>query len=177
MHMDWLSRWSRSVVGDLQWSPPLWPRRVVAATLRAREQVRSNPRRSGWIAGTALAVIAASVLGWRWYQSLPKPVEYSVAVTAPERTCIECEPPGKPNPVVLNFSGSVALLEMAGKVIDPASAGVSLRPALAGEWRWQDDHTLVFTPAGEWPLGKTYTVGFARRGFVAPQVRLDSYSV
>lgn len=177
MHRDWLSRFSRAVFGDVQWSPPAWPRRAAAAAQRAGAQVRANPRRSGWIAGTGLAVIVAAVLGWRWYQSQPKPVEYSVSVTAPQRTCIECDPPGRVNPVVLDFSGSVAPLELAGKVIDPATAGVSLRPAIAGEWRWQDDHTLLFTPAAEWPLGRTYTVSFARRGFVAPQIRLERYSV
>jgi alpha-2-macroglobulin len=173
----WLKNFLHAVVGDLRWSPPSWARRVGDATTRFTAVVEANPRRSAGYLASCLAVLVAAVLGWRWYQSQPKPVEYSVSVTAPERTCIECNPPGKPHAAVLGFSGSVAPLELAGKVIDPAKSGVSIRPEIPGEWRWQDDRTLVFTPSADWPLGKTYTVQLARRGFAAPQLRLDRYSV
>lgn len=173
----WLKNLVRAVVGDVQWSPPAWVKRAGEVAARATDAVKAQPKRSAGILAAGLAVIVAGVFGWRWYQSLPKPVEYSVSVVAPERTCIECEPPGKPNAVVLNFSGSVAPLESAGKVIDAAKSGVSIKPAINGEWRWQDDHTLSFTPAADWPLGKTYTVQFAKRGFTAPQLRLDQYSI
>jgi hypothetical protein len=173
----WLKKFFRALLGDVQWAPPPWMPRAASAASRFTQRVEANPRRSAAYLASALAVVAAGVLGWRWYDSLPKPVEYSVSVTAPARTCIECDPAGKPNSAVLNFSGSVAPLEQAGKIIDPAKSGVSIRPQIAGEWRWQDDHTLVFTPSAEWPLGKTYTVQFARKGFVAPQLRLDQYAV
>ncbi len=177
MKLNWLGNFSRAVFGDVRWSPPAWTRRVADTAVSGKDLVRAHPRRSAWSAGAAVVVIGAGVFGWRWYQSLPKPVEYTVVVTAPERTCIECDPPGKPNAMVVNFSGSVAPLEAAGKVVDPTRSGITLRPAIAGEWRWNDDHTLIFTPSVEWPLGKTYTVSFARRGFTAPQVRLEHYSV
>src|SRR6478609_6314496 len=167
----------RRVVGDIRWAPPAWMQRSVDRGRQLTELIRADPRRSAGILAAALLVVLASVLGWRWYQSLPKPVEYTVAVTPPDRTCIECDPPGKPNGVVLRFSGSVAPLELSGKVLDAAKAGVSIRPEIPGEWRWHDDRTLVFTPAAEWTLGTNYTVEFRRRGFVAPQVRLDSYAV
>lgn len=170
LRADRLKDLSRTVLGDVQWSPPAWPRRVAEAVLQFAGFVRAHPRHSAGVAGAVVAVVLASVLGWRWYESRPKPVEYSVSVSAPERTCIECDPPGSPNPAVLTFSGSVAPLESVDKVVDPAEAGISIRPAIDGEWRWQDDQTLVFTPAGEWPLGRTYEVQFARRGFAAPQV-------
>jgi alpha-2-macroglobulin len=175
--MLWLRNLSRVAFGELHWSPPAWVRSAGDAARRLRALVRARPRRSAGILAAALLVTLASVLGWHWYQSLPKPLEFSVTVAAPERTCIECDPPGKPNPVVLNFTGSVAPLEVSGKVIDPAKAGVSIQPAIAGQWVWQDDHTLMFTPSADWPLGKTYTVQFARHGFAAPQVRLARYAV
>ena len=182
MKMPWFNReWFRSltrtVVGDVHWSPPAWPRRAVDATVRFTRLVRAHPRHSAGIAGAVLVLFAGALFGWRWYQSRPRPVEYSVEVTAPERTCIECDPPGSPNPAVLHFSGSVAPLESVDKAVDPAASGFSIRPAIEGEWRWQDDQTLVFQPAVEWPLGKTFEVQFARRGFTAPQIRLERYAV
>jgi len=177
MAFDGVKGLLRVVLGDVRWSPPAWIHRSADKGRQLAGLVRANPRRSAWILLAALAVVLASVLGWRWYQAQPKPVEYTVSITAPERTCIECDPPGKPNALVLRFSGSVAPLEAAGKPIEPAKAGVSIRPEMPGEWRWQDDRTLVFTPAADWPLGKKYSVDFKRRGFIAPQVRLDSYSV
>src|SRR5688572_5770028 len=173
----WLGKLLRAVVGDIRWSPPAWTHKARDAATRATQVVKANPRRSATYLASGLVVLLAATFGWRWYQSLPKPVEYSVSVTAPERTCIECEPPGGPNPAVLRFSGSVAPLELAGTTLDPAKAGISISPEIAGEWRWEDDQTVVFTPAADWPLGKTYTVELARRGFVAPQFRLDRYSV
>jgi uncharacterized protein YfaS (alpha-2-macroglobulin family) len=139
--------------------------------------VQRHPRRSGLVAAALIAAGLGAFAGWRWYQSLPKPVEYEATVTSPERTCIECTPPGKPNSAVVHFSGSVAPLRDSGKVIDPAKAGLSLSPAVAGEWRWADDKTLAFTPKTDWPIGQTYTIRFAKRGFAAPQIHLATYAV
>lgn len=163
--------------GEFRWVPPQWMRHVAALWARTSLSVSKNPRRSGLIAGAAMIFALAGYAGWRWYQALPKPVEYDVQVSSPERTCIECDPPGKPHLAVMHFSGSVAPLSDAGKAIDPAKAGLSMRPALGGEWRWKDDKTLVFTPKADWPVGQEYSVEFVHRGFTAPQVRLTRYSV
>jgi uncharacterized protein YfaS (alpha-2-macroglobulin family) len=167
----------RAGLGELRWTPPAWIRRSAHLSGAAWTSVRRHPGRSGLIAAAMLAVGLGACAGWRWYQSLPKPVAYEATVTSPERTCIECIPPGKPNVVVVRFSGSVAPLSDSGKVIDATQAGLTLDPAIAGEWRWTDDKTLVFTPKADWPIGQTYTIRFARRGFTAPQVRLAQYEV
>jgi alpha-2-macroglobulin len=139
--------------------------------------LRVHPRRSLAACGALLLGAVAAYAGWRWYQALPRPVAYEVTVTAPQRTCLECEPPGRPNPLHLTFAGSVAPLAEAGKVIDPARAGITLAPQMPGQWRWHDDRTLVFTPASEWPLGQSYELKLAQRGFTAPQVRLTRYAL
>jgi hypothetical protein len=177
---QWLSvcaRVLRYLIGDVHWKAPPWSAPLGAGARRVADVVRRHPRNSALLAAAAVLLTAGSIGAWHWYKSLPKPVEFDVAVTTPERTCIECDPPGKPNPVVWTFTGSVAPLEQAGKVIDPARSGISIRPAIAGEWKWQDDRTLLFTPAQEWPLGQQYAVRFARRGFAAPQVRLARLDV
>ena len=167
----------RYVIGDVSWSAPPWAAPVRGGIDRARAVIRRHPRNSALLTASAVLMTAGGLGAWNWYQSLPRPVEFEVAVKAPDRTCIECEPAGRPNPVVLAFSGSVAPLALSGKVIDPSKSGIAIRPAVAGEWKWQDDRTLVFTPAQEWPLGQQYEVRFARRGFAAPQVRLARQDV
>ena len=52
-----------------------------------------------------------------------------------------------------------------------------MSPAVSGEWKWRDDHTLVFTPVAEWPYGQRYRVEFARHGFTAPQAHLSQYQI
>jgi uncharacterized protein YfaS (alpha-2-macroglobulin family) len=167
----------RAGFGEIRWTPPYWFQRTGQLSGVAWASVRRHPRRSGVIAAAVLVAGLGAWAGWRWYQSLPKPVEYEATVTNPDRTCIECTPPGKPNVVKVNFSGSVAPLKDSGKVIDPATAGVTLSPAFAGEWRWTDDKTLVFTPKADWPIGQTYTIRFAKHGFTAAQIHLANYEV
>jgi hypothetical protein len=167
----------QAVLGEFRWTSPAWIRKAAALMAGAWTSIRRRPRRSALIAAAALCAGLGIFAGWRWYQSLPKPVEYEATVTSPERTCIECTPPGKPNVVVVHFTGSVAPLSDSGKVIDPAKSGLTLDPAFAGEWRWSDDKTLVFTPKADWPVGQDYSIRFAKHGFTAPQIHLSKYEV
>jgi len=166
-----------ATLGDLHWTPPAWVHTAADLIGLAFASVRRQPRRSAIIAAALVATGVGAFAGWRWYQSQPKPVQYAASVSNPERTCIECNPPGKPNAVTVQFSGSVAPLTDSGKVIDPAKAGVTLDPAFAGEWRWTDDKTLVFSPKADWPIGQTYTIRFAKHGFTASQIHLAKYEV
>lgn len=112
---------------------------------------------------------------WRWYEGLPKPQTVGFSVESPARTCYECEPAGKPLPLVVRFSGSVAPLKAVGKTVDPQLTGISMSPLMAGEWRWRTDDTLLFVPKVDWPIAEHYVVKFARQGFTAPQTLLDQY--
>ena len=52
--------------------------------------------------------------------------------------------------VVVTFSRSAAPVTLIGK---PVTAGITLTPAMEGEWQWRNDRKLVFTaknlPDGE----------------------------
>ena len=167
----------RAGLGEFQWQPPPWWRQAGVHFGQLQALVRRYPRHSGLAISAVALLLLGGYAGWRWYQSLPKPVEYEVAVTNPARTCIECTPPGKPNSVLFTFSGSVAPLGDTGKVIEARKAGLTVSPAVSGEWKWRDDHTLVFTPVAEWPYGQRYRVEFARHGFTAPQAHLSQYQI
>ena len=107
-----------------------------------------------------------------WYSGLPKPTEITFTVDAPARTCFECDPPGKPHPLVVRFSGSAVALEHAGHAVPPALRLIRLEPGIDGTWQWLDDHTLQFDPAAEWPIGERFAVRFANEGLFASHVRV-----
>jgi len=151
----------------------------MSANLRQRARLllhnRQNPRLAAIAAALVLVVACATYAGWRWYQGLPKPVETQFTVQAPQVTCYSCTPPEKPNPILVRFSQSAAPLQLSGKDLDPAADAVRMAPALQGVWHWDDDRTLRFQPAQDWPIGTTVHVTFARHGFVPSHVRLEEY--
>jgi len=174
-----LRRFGRQVFGNVEWQPPSWfgalRRIVVAGGSRATAFVKAHPRHSiGAFAAVAVLGIC-SYFTWRWYESQPKQVEFEFTVTTPGTTCYECDPPGKPHPLVVTFSGSTAPLDRVGKPLEYAKSGLTLTPAFAGQWSWDDDRTLRFQPANDWPIATDYTVKFARKGFAAQHVRLTKY--
>lgn len=147
----------RPLLGEFTWRAPTW---VGAA--------RRNPRRSaGIVAGIAI-VCVAGWLGWHWYKNRPHPVYMTFQVTAPAVTDYTGKAPVV-QPLVVAFSGSAAPIERAGKAV---VAGIHVRPAVKGEWKWSDDHTLTFMPAADWPVGQHYKVDFDRKVLFAPQAHV-----
>jgi len=156
----------RKIFGQFQWTPPAWLQRMGA-------------RRFG--IGLAVAALIAIVAGAgiSYYKSLPKPARVVAQVVAPGITPI-VDGELRPEPLVLNFSvrpdprtpvitvDSVARIDQIGKVID---SGVSLHPAMAGEWRWTNENQLSFAPSADWPAGQEYVVRYDSTLF-APNLEL-----
>ncbi len=167
-----LAKLLRATIGDVAWAPPPW-----VATLRAREtalraRAAANPRafRRNAIAG-ALGVVVLLVAVQLW-RHRPRAVRTDFSWTAPNATDLTVDNP-KPEPLRVRFEASVAPLQTAGKVV---TAGVEISPKIPGTWRWAGDRELVFDPAEDWPVGRTFTVSFSRKGFVAPTVTVERYS-
>lgn len=176
---SFLSRAARAILGEVDWRAPPWLK-WSAATVRSGtqsivERARQKPRQTALIAATTVVVLAGGYAGWRWYENRPRPVETTFTVTPPERTCYECEPPGKPQAVVVSFSGSAAPLAQTGKDLDPHADLVRMEPTVKGTWHWDTDQRLRFQPAEDWPIGTRFSVALAKRDFVAPHIRLDKY--
>lgn len=170
----------RAIFGRLSWQQPAWLTRTSASTRRGAENLRASVRRSpvraaGMAAGV-VAILAGGYFLWQWYEHRPKPVEVAYSVAAPAVTCYACEPPGQPNPLIVQFEASAAPLERAGHPLEAKQAGISMRPELAGQWTWDDDKILRFQPATDWPVGVRIAVEFDKRRFVAEQVRLKDYA-
>ncbi len=170
----------RLLFGNVRWTPPQWLAwswgRGLARFQGLTGWLRTNPLRGAGIAVLAVALVAAGLSGWHWYQHRPKPVELSFTVEPPPVTCYDCDAPyNSPKPLTVHFSGSVAPLQATGKAIDPKTGGIAISPAINGVWTWEDDKTLKFLPGADWPIGQSYDVSFAKRGFAASHVHLKDY--
>jgi hypothetical protein len=53
------------------------------------------------------------------------------------------------------YAGCEKHFGMGGKKAD---AGVTISPSIKGEWRWNDDYKLSFTPSEVWLAGQNYTI-------------------
>ncbi len=106
-------------------------------------------------------------------------VYWSQPLHQADRITAEIIPPGitynavklVPDPLIINFgvqehgwlsSRSVAPLSEVGK---PVRSGIAMTPPIAGEWRWNSDSELQFTPKEDWPAGQLYTVFFNKKLF------------
>ena len=133
-----------TVVGAVfgQWHPPLWLRAIGRGVEKLGSKARAYPRQTGaGVLGLAL-LVAAGFYGWHWYSNLPQPHTASYSLHKPNLTDYT-----QPTPVVDNlqvrFAESVAPLAAIGK---PVTEGITLKPEVAGTWRWADDRSLLFVP-------------------------------
>ena len=174
-----VGRGVRAIFGQISWQQPAWLTQAATRTRRGAHElnaaVRRSPARAAGIAAGSVAILAAGYFLWQWYENRPKPVEVAYAVNAPAVTCYACEPPGQPNPLIVQFEASAAPLEFAGHPVDAAKAGISMSPDLAGQWTWDDDKILRFQPAADWPVGAHIAVQLDKRRFAAEQIRLKEY--
>jgi uncharacterized protein YfaS (alpha-2-macroglobulin family) len=159
----------RPVLGTVSWGAPAW-----ASSTRAA--IRQRPRRVAVGLLGAVVLTAAAWGGWHWYVNRPKPVE-------PERITFQAKVPAATDyiqedstpkitihPLEVNFSRSAAPIELVGKTV---TKGITMKPALKGEWSWADDHTLSFMPASDWPVGAHVEVDFDLKQAFAPHVLMD----
>ena len=164
------------------WQPPLWWQTFVSPLTRQFAKrvahIRAQPARASLAATLALLLIGAGVLGARWWLARPQPETIAFTVIAPERTCYECEQESDraPKPLTVRFEKSVAPLALVGKDLPTLKTPLTMMPVQAGVWHWDDDKTLRFQPAQDWPVGGNFSVNFAHKALVAPQIRLKEYA-
>lgn len=152
-----------------QWTPPPWLQLII-------DQVGRYFRflgRHRWLAVLHVILppllLVGSVLGYVWYQSLPQPVTTSFTARAPAKTTWDGDQPNI-QPLYVRFTKSAAPLKRSEEAL---TEGVHLSPQTAGEWRWQDDYTLIFEPQQDWKINSRYTVTIAEQGLVAEQILLE----
>jgi hypothetical protein len=159
---------ARGLIGS--WRPPGWLRIAGAFVLFGLQWLQ---QRLAWLVLLALLVLAGwiaspHVLKW-WHGLTPDRVEPVVAtakIEPPQRTQIELDK--GPNPVVMNFSASVAPIARIGQ----EATGVAIEPAIAGRWTWAKQNRLEFQPAQDWPIGQPYKVQLAGNA-LAPHIEME----
>ncbi|TPW20040.1 MAG: alpha-2-macroglobulin domain protein, partial [Elusimicrobia bacterium] len=157
--------WSR-LLGRLDWTPPAWPRSLYEeARLRWTWATRGEFRLGLNILGAGAVVAGLVVL------NLPRPPSTAAGVEVawenPPATPLRL--PLEPEPFRLRFSRSASRLSQVGRPV----SGAKLVPALAGEWRWDSDTELSFTPLEDWAVGQEYRV-VLEEGLLPPDLRLES---
>ena len=170
-----LRRMLRPFIGDIQWRAPDWLRGISNAlafcAIAFAAWVRADWKRAAIAGVVGIALIAGGMAGKVWYDKLPKPLEVTYEVTAPEPTAVD-QPNAKPEPLIIRFSDSVATLAGVGKDV---STGIAVAPRIDGTWKWDDDRTLSLNPKADWPVGTEVVVTLAKKGLFAEQVRLKDY--
>ena len=147
-------------VGELSWTPPPW---------------------SGWLAArpalffSGLCLLCITGLtgwyGYSWYQQRPVPQTVDYTIESPALTEYTAEPV-KVHPLRVRFGQSVAPIDTIGKEV---ATGTRLEPSIQGTWTWQDDQTLTFMPAADWPVGQRFQLNFSQDHLFTPGVLLKKY--
>jgi uncharacterized protein YfaS (alpha-2-macroglobulin family) len=161
----------RGLFGEMQWNLPPWMRWSGTQLTRFGALVKRKPKASMASIAGLIMLTAAGLYGYHWYSHLPKPVYPQCEVTAPALTTYP-DDKQKIHPLILKCNESVAPLEAVGK---PVAKGINIKPKIAGQWVWENDRKLVFTPAADWPIGQTFELNLAKEKLLAAQVRLEKY--
>ncbi len=161
-----------ATIGRVSWSRPPWLGWGVGEVSKAGRWVALHPRHAGAILLALTALSGISLVGYKWWQAQPKPIEVRLTVKNPPRTPIEAEEEADraPRPLVVRFALSVAPLSMVGKDVP---AGIKISPSIEGKWKWVDDKNLEFLPKGDWSVGSEHEIEFDR-SVVASHIRLAS---
>lgn len=172
-----LARMLRPVLGELRWQAPRWWAPLAGGFTRLENAVQGHAK--GVLAGVIvlLCASAGAIYGWHWWQNRPQPIEPAPLVYQQTYVHISAPEPVDyaaaritPQPITLSFRHSVAPITQVGKTVEK---GISLSPSVAGEWRWESDSSLVFTPKKPLPMGEKYTLSFEPDVLLAPQIKID----
>lgn len=161
-----------SIFGKLNWNSPPW------LSYLGRKS-KSSPK-TFW--GSILILIAmacTAAYAIHWYQNLPKPIYVTSSISAPDIT--ENEETLVPNNLIIDFginnngfnTQSVAPINLVGKTV---TEGLTMTPKIEGQWTWNTDSQLIFTPSEDWPAGQKYNIHFADN-FFSTQTRMDTHDI
>lgn len=159
-------------VGRFAWQAPLWLRKTGRAFNRLGLWCQKHTKAAISLLVALIIIIAAGIYGGHWYVNRPKPYMVAYKVTAPELNAPA---------LTVRFNDSVAPLNMVNQ---PVATGVTLTPAMEGEWHWTNDRTLHFTPEttlpkqqwyNVWPINTNYKVTLDKKNLLKTGALLEKY--
>lgn len=149
------------LTGQISWQPPAWIH-------QAKAKVKAHPRRSLFILAfliLGLATLWSYNHGW-FRRNIPG---VAVLVRPPEISPVDSEGI-HPQPVIVEFNGSVAPMDKIGKTV---AENITLDPAIKGTWTWTSDRQLRFQPESDWPAGESYRISLLP-GLLPKFIRLQT---
>lgn len=161
-----ISSFLASLFGQPNWISPPW-----------LQKAKSKPILSSLIS----LFLIASVAIFYWYQHLPKPLLIETSIQTPKLTPLSEEDELVPDSVKIDFGikkegaflpQAVAPLNLVGQIVP---AGINITPQLAGEFFWESDSRLVFTPNKDWQPDTNYHIQLSKDSVKNPS-QLESLS-
>ncbi|CAM2870256.1 alpha-2-macroglobulin [Legionella worsleiensis] len=161
-----------SLFGTLNWNSPPW-------LLKIRQKKQKSPKVFWGLTLILITGICAVCYANYWYKTQFQPIYTSASIKTPDISKKEND--FIPENLIIDFGirtnafnfQSVAPINMIGKTV---TEGITINPAIAGEWMWESDSQLIFKPSQDWPAGQEYTIHFAQT-FFAPGTKMEHYDV
>lgn len=176
--LDWLAAtagWcGRQVFGSFSWQAPNWMVWLSVKAGKFKAWLIANPMRGAGLGLAVIAMTAGGVLGWNWYQQLPKPVLTRYSSTAPALTSYDKQGRAMIHPFIIEFEESAAPVSMIKKAV---LEGIKMSPSLEGVWTWDNQRKLSFLPKSDWPVDTEFNVSLARHKLLAEQIKLGEYQL
>ncbi|MDR2219096.1 MAG: alpha-2-macroglobulin [Methylobacillus sp.] len=167
-------RWLlRQLLGSFSWQAPRWAAWLGRLLGKLKNWGASHPRGAAGIILGLLVIAAGGWYGYKWYESQPKPVMTTYEIEHPAATAYDDTGKQYIQPLAVIFSESAAPVDLVGK---PVTDGIKMKPAVAGEWIWSNDRTLLFRPKSDWPIDAEFEVDLDPRKALAPAVKLKENS-
>lgn len=160
---DFMINIPRLIIGRFTWSGPPWVSYL-------NIQRKTFPK-TFW---SMLLVLATVGGGYAYYDSLPKPEMVTAKAQTPPITPNVKGAAPNPLRVSFNLNGiptSVAALDTMDKDLN---SSIKVVPALKGNWKWESENTLIFTPKKDWPAGEEYSLSFSEKLF-SKRIELKEY--
>lgn len=163
-------------IGKIQWSTPIWIDFIARQLRKIENGIVSHPKT---VLGSIIVIVVASLGGYYSYHSyLNRPVPIDVAPIVVQNVDVRIKGPSiisyaddeiPPQNITLSFSRSVAPITLIDKTV---TEGITLTPAIEGEWYWKNGSTLIFTAKKPFIMGKEYKVELDDKKLFAPQFSL-----
>src|SRR5579864_6550703 len=124
------------IFGKFSWNTPPWVNQL-------QSYAKQHPLQFWGRVLAGLLVIILIAVTYHWYSALPKPERVTAKITTPKLTPVE--ETLIPDVLTIDFgiaygdqmsARSVAPLKWVGKDV---AEGISISPAVAGNWRWDSD--------------------------------------
>ncbi|MDR2638814.1 MAG: alpha-2-macroglobulin [Helicobacteraceae bacterium] len=169
----------RGVFGNVNWQSPPWLRAIGRAFAFGGRKIASHKIATALTAIALILVGVGSYVGHVWYENRPKPIEVApVEVVeaysyfyAPYKTDYSSDSVSYYS-LRVDFNEDVAPLEEASAQ-NGVVTGVTITPAIEGNWSWAGSRRLVFQPSVDWQIGQKYKVTLNPKTLIAAEYTID----